>query len=59
MRPVMLNSDISAESKDVINQQVLEEKFSEGLMEFEALIQSVNGDNKSKLVDLLAEFTEE
>jgi PDZ domain-containing secreted protein len=55
----MLNSDISVESKDVINQQVLEEKFSAGLMEFEALIQSVNGDNKSKLVDLLAEFTEE
>ena len=59
MRPVMLNSDISVESKDVINQQVLEEKFSAGLMEFKALIQSIKGDNKSKLVDLLEELTEE
>jgi len=55
----MLSSEISTESKDVINQQVLEEKFSAGLMEFEALIQSINDDSKSKLVDLLAEFTEE
>jgi hypothetical protein len=55
----MLSSEISTESKKVINQQVLEEKFSAGLMEFKALIQSVNGDSKSKLVDLLDEFTEE
>lgn len=55
----MLSFEISTESKDVINQQVLEEKFSAGLMEFKALIQSINDDSKSKLVDLLAEFTEE
>jgi hypothetical protein len=59
MRPVMLSSEVSTESKNLINQQVLEEKFSAGLMEFEALIQSISDDSKSKLVDLLAEFTEE
>ena len=59
MRPVMLSSEASTECKDVINQQVLEEKFSAGLMEFKALIQSINDDSKSKLVDLLDEFTEE
>ena len=55
----MLSSDTTVETKYVINQQVLEEKFSAGLMEFEALIQSISGESKSKLVDLLAEFTEE
>jgi hypothetical protein len=55
----MLSSEVSTESKNLINQQVLEEKFSAGLMEFEALIQSISDDSKSKLVDLLAEFTEE
>ena len=59
MRPVMLSSYTTVETKDVINQQVLEEKFSAGLMEFEALIKSISGESKSKLVDLLAEFTEE
>jgi len=54
----MLNPNMNTETKDVINQHVLEEKFSAGLMEFEALIHSINEDNKSKLVDLLAEFTE-
>jgi hypothetical protein len=55
----MLSSEVSTERKDLINQQVLEEKFSAGLMEFEALIQSISDDSKSKLVDLLDEFTEE
>jgi len=58
----MLNTNINAdttETKDVINQHLLEEKFSAGLMEFEALIQSINDDNQAKLVDLLAELTEE
>jgi hypothetical protein len=55
----MLDSIVSVESKEVINHTVLEEKFSAGLMEFEALIHSISGDNKSKLVDLLVEFTEE
>jgi hypothetical protein len=55
----MLSSEISTESKDLINQQLLEEKFSAGLMEFEALIQSINDDSKSKLVNLLAELIEE
>ena len=55
----MLSSEASTESKEVINQQVLEEKFSAGLMEFEAVIQSINDDSKSTLVDLLAEFIEE
>ena len=58
MRPVMLNPERSTEIKDIINQQLLEEKFSAGLMEFEALIKSISGDDKSKLVALLAEFTE-
>jgi len=54
----MLNPTMNAETKDVINQQVLEEKFSAGLMEFEALIKSVSEDSKSKLVDLLVELTD-
>lgn len=54
----MLSSDTTVETKDVINQQVLEEKFSAGLMEFEALIKGISGESKSKLVGLLAEFTE-
>jgi hypothetical protein len=54
----MLSSEASTECKDVINQQVLEEKFSAGLMEFKALIQSINDDSKSKLIDLLGEFTD-
>lgn len=54
----MFNPDISTNSKELINSQILEEKFSAGLMEFEALIQSINDDNKSKLVDLLVELTD-
>jgi hypothetical protein len=50
---------MSAESKDIINPQVLEETFSAGLLEFESLIQTVHEDRKSKLIDLLVEFTEE
>ena len=59
MRSGMLNPNMNTENKDAINQHILEEKFSAGLMEFEALIHSVNDDSQSKLVDLLAEFTEE
>lgn len=59
MRPDMLNLDISAESSDIISQQVLEEKFSAGLMEFEALLQTVSEEKKSMLVDLLEQFTGE
>ena len=50
---------MSAESINIIGHQVLEEKFSAGLLEFETLIQGINEDNKSKLIDLLMEFTEE
>ena len=55
----MLNPNMNSETKDVISQHLLEEKFSAGLMEFEALIQSINDDNKARLVNLLAEFTAE
>ena len=57
MRPFMLNSNIDTEVKDVIDPKVLEEKFSAGLMEFEALIQSISQDSKSKLIDLLEEYS--
>ncbi len=50
---------MSAESKEIINQQVLEEKFSAGLLEFETLIQCINEDSQSKLIDLFVELTEE
>ena len=53
----MLNSNIDIEVKDVIDTKVLEEKFSAGLMEFEALIQSISQDSKSKLIDLLEEYS--
>lgn len=59
MRPDMLNLDISAESTDMISQQVLEEKFSAGLMEFEALLQNISEEKKSMLMDLLEQFTGE
>ena len=59
MRPDMLNLDISAESTDMISQQVLEEKFSAGLMEFEALLQTISEEKKSMLMDLLEQFTGE
>ena len=42
----MLNLDASAKSENLINHEVLEEKFSAGLMEFEALIHSVSDDRK-------------
>jgi hypothetical protein len=58
MRPFMLDIEASAKSKSIINQEVLEEKFSGGLMEFEALIQSFNEDKKSELVNLLDQFTQ-
>jgi hypothetical protein len=54
----MLDIEASAKSKSIINQEVLEEKFSGGLMEFEALIQSFNEDKKSELVNLLDQFTQ-
>ena len=55
----MLNLDISTESSDLISQQVLEEKFTAGLREFEALLQSVSEEKKSMLVDILEQFTGE
>jgi hypothetical protein len=57
MRPFMLNLNIDTEVKDVIDPKVLEEKFSAGLMEFEALMQSISQDSKSKLIDLLEEYS--
>jgi hypothetical protein len=55
----MLNLDVSAKSENLINHKVLEEKFSAGLMEFEALIHSVSDDRKLQLVDLLEQFSQE
>ena len=55
----MLNLDVSAESSDMISQQVLEEKFSAGLTEFEALLQTVSEEKKSMLVNILEQFTGE
>ncbi len=48
-----------AGSKNIINQQILEENFNAGLLEFEALINNINEDRKAKLIELFEEFSEE
>jgi hypothetical protein len=53
----MLDLELSAKRQETINQKLLEEKFTAGLMEFEALLNSINDDSKSKLVDLLEQYT--
>ena len=55
----MLNPDISTDATDMISQQLLEEKFTAGLMEFGALLQSISEEKKSMLVDLLEQFSSE
>lgn len=57
MRATMLDLELSAKRQETINQKLLEEKFTAGLMEFEALLNSINDDSKSKLVDLLEQYT--
>ena len=49
---------MSTKTQEVITQKVLEEKFSAGYIEFEALIDGVSEDSKSKLIKLLEQLTE-
>ena len=55
----MLDLELRAKRQETINQKLLEEKFTAGLMEFEALIHSVSDDRKLQLVDLLEQFSQE
>ena len=55
----MFNLDINSETTERVSQQVLEEKFSAGLTEFSAYLETVSEEKKSILVDMLEKFTGE
>lgn len=49
---------VTAKTQEMINERVLEEKFSSGFAEFEALIQNISEDEASTLIELLDNFTQ-
>ena len=59
MSAFMYNLEINSETTDRVSQQVLEEKFSAGLTEFSAYLETVSEEKKSMLMDILEQFTGE
>lgn len=55
----MQSHNLEIANRILISAVDLEDNFDSGLQEFKALLQSVNGDDKDRLVDLLEILTTE
>ena len=55
----MQSHNLELANRILISAVDLEDNFDSGLQEFKALLQSVNGDDKDRLVDLLEILTTE